>query len=154
MALPIEKLTTDLNSPEFLHGTGQRFWELVEQSGMVIFICLYAADKRGYIARFDCDSYGAEPIACRFVDTATRQCVASAWPQGNSTFEQWVKFREGNLFICWDQDRLGISHHPDWRCRKAWSKHPNQIVSYLDFLRRLLHLPILGYLQQTPPHHA
>ena len=145
-----DKLDDDLASPEFQHGVDHLFWELVERSGDRVYIRLFAADDRPYLAEFNCTSYGQEPIECRFVDPATHQCVESAWPHGNGTFEQWIKFKSPNLFVCWDQDAAGLRHHPEWRDRKAWTRTKNEITAYLNFLRELLNLPIRGYQRQLP----
>lgn len=150
MAANVDKLKCDLASPEFRHGVEQLFWELVGVSGVVVYIRLFAPDERSYLARLTCDGYDAEPIDCKFVDHATRQCVETAWPRGDAIFEQWIKFRHPNLFICWEQDAGGLIHHPEWRVRKAWMKTKNPIVAYLNFLRELLHLPVRGYTRLTP----
>ncbi|MBI3477352.1 MAG: hypothetical protein HY010_16590 [Acidobacteria bacterium] len=150
MAANTDKLESDLASPEFCHGVDQLFWELVDASGIIVYIRLFAPDDRSYLARFTCESYAEEPIDCKFVDSVTRQCVETAWPQGNATFEQWIKFKDPHLFVCWEQDAGGIKQHPDWRDRKAWMKTRNPIVAYLNFLRELLNLPTRGYTRQ--PH--
>jgi hypothetical protein len=145
-------LSEDINSAEFQHGVTQGFWELVlqERDKDLLYVRLHAPDERNYMVRLQCDMYGTQPIDGRFVDPVNLLCVASAWPQGNSMFEQWIKFKEGNgnLFICWDQDRGGIAQHPDWHARSAWKKSSNQLISYLDFLRQLLWLPARGYTHQ------
>jgi hypothetical protein len=142
------KLLAHLQSEEFEHGVRQRFWALQEVCGSTVYVWLFAPDDRSYLIELDCFGYGDAPIRGRFVDSATRQCVSSAWPQGNATFEQWIKFSR-DFFICWDQDQAGIEHHSDWKARKAWEK-PNQLVSYLDFLRQLLHVEARGYLRKNP----
>jgi hypothetical protein len=150
MATGEDKLRNDLESPEFSHGADQLFWALVERTGAVVYVRVFAPDDRTYLARFTCEKYGEEPIDCKFVDSASRQCVESAWPQGDAAFEQWIKFKAPHLFICWDQDASGIRHHEDWRPRKAWMKTTNPIVTYLNFLRERLNLPIHGYRRQPP----
>jgi hypothetical protein len=147
----IDDLIRDINSEEFQHGVSQGFWEFQERSDWLLYVILRAPDDCEYLARLDCSSYGDEPILGQFVDLKTRQCIASAWPKGDSVFAQWVKFEPGNLFLCWDQDRAGIKHHPDWRERRAWTKKRNQLVAYLNFLRELLHLPRHGYQRQDQP---
>jgi hypothetical protein len=97
-----------------------------------------------YLLELDCSGYGDEPIAGRFVNDQ-HECVGSAWPRGNGTFVQWVKPDPPNLFVCWTEDRLGITHHQEWRALQAWKRHPNQIYGYLDFIRKLLHVPSFGY---------
>ncbi len=150
MATNLGNLEADLCSPEFRHGVDQLFWEMVDRSSNVVCIRLFAPDGRSYLARFTCEGYGDEPMDCKFIDPDTRQCVEAAWPRGNSIFEQWIKFKHPNLFICWEQDAGGIKQHPDWRARKAWMKTCNPIVAYLNFLRELLNLPIRGYTRQPP----
>jgi len=145
MAAEIDKLGADLISAEFTHGVDQQFWKLIERIGDIVYIRLFAPDDRSYLARFTCTKYGAEPIDCKFVDSETRQCIEAAWPRGNDIFERWIKFKHPHLFICWEQDAGGLTHHPEWRERKAWMKATNQIVAYLNFLRELLHLPVRGY---------
>ncbi|MBZ5631465.1 MAG: hypothetical protein LAO06_21635 [Acidobacteriia bacterium] len=132
-------------SAEFKHGVAHLFWELVERAGAVVWVRMFAPDGRTYLVRLSCEKYGEEPIDGKFVDESTRACVESAWPTGNAVFEQWIKFKAGNLFICWDQDAGGIGHHQDWRPRRAWQKNEIQIVAYLNFLREMLHLPARGY---------
>jgi len=148
MATNLDKLETDLGSPEFGHGVGQFFWELVERSGTVVYIRLLAPDDRTFLARFTCENYGDEPIDCKFVDPDTRECIEAAWPRGDAVFEQWIKFKHPHLFICWEQDADGIKHHEEWRARKAWLKTTSPIVAYLNFLRELLYLPVRGYTRQ------
>ncbi len=143
-----DKLALDLASPEFRHGVEQRFWELVERADETVYVRLFAPDDREYLAQLRCEKYGDEPIEGKFVDPETRACVESAWPIGNPTFEQWVKFKSPNLFICWDQDADAVSRHQEWRPRKAWLKTTNQIVAYLNFLRELLNVPARGYQRQ------
>lgn len=145
-----QRLLEDLAAPTFSHGVEQGFWELVEFSGWIAHVGLHAPDGRSYMAELTCTGYGDEPILGRFVDPTTRQCVASAWPTGNGTFNGWVKFSGNDLFICWDQDREGIQRHQEWKGRRAWTRNPNQIVGYLDFLRGLLHIPARGYQRQIP----
>lgn len=147
----IDELIKDIESEEFLHGVSQGFWKFQERSDWVLYVILYAPDDCEYLARLECSSYRDEPILGQFVDPTTKQCVASAWPKGDSVFAQWVKFDPSNLFFCWDQDRAGIKHHPDWREKKAWNKKKNQIVVYLNFLRELLYLPSHGYQRQNQP---
>ena len=143
-----DKLDSDLASPEFKHGVEQLFWEFVDRTGDVVYIRLIAPDESVYLGQFNCVKYGQEPIECKFVDPVTRQCIESAWPRGNTTFEQWIKFKSPHLFICWDQDAAGLKHHADWRDRKAWTKTQNQIVAYLNFLREILNVPMRGYQRQ------
>lgn len=143
------RLILDLESKEFEHGVHQRFWELVERAEWFVYVRLYAADDRTYIIELDCTNYGEEPIRGRFVAEKSRECRSDAWPHGNAAFGQWVKFKDPELFICWDQDRDGIRHHAEWRQRKAWAKQKNQLVAYLDFLRSLLHLEAKGYDRQV-----
>jgi hypothetical protein len=143
-----DKLIEDLSSPEFQHGVDQLFWELVDRSDAAVFVRLFAPDQRNYLARFTCEKYGEQPLDCKFVDEQSRACVESAWPRGNATFEQWIKFRSPHLFICWDQDASGISHHENWRPLKAWLKTKNPMVAYLNFLREMLNLPSKGYQRQ------
>lgn len=142
---PAVTLAEDLASEAFEHGVAQRFWELARRDGDVVYVRLYAPDERNYLIRLACDSYGAQAIHGGFVDPVSLQCVASAWPQGDSIFSQWMKFAGDNLFICWDQDRGGISHHQEWFARNAWKRGGNQLVAYLDFLRQMLWLPARGY---------
>jgi hypothetical protein len=52
--------------------------------------------------------YWDEPICGTFVDPKDRQNRPAAWPDGNTTFEGWIKFKGSPWFICWDQDRQGI----------------------------------------------
>lgn len=144
-----EQLDTDLHSEEIQHGVDQQFWRFVDRTGDLLFFELTAIDSSRYLIRLDCNGYGTEPIDGKFVDPATRACIATAWPRGNSTFEQWVKFKEPHLFFCWDQDRAGIAHHQNWRPRKAWAKESNQLFRYLDFMRALLNLPSRGYQPRT-----
>jgi hypothetical protein len=141
------RLEEDLRSHEFRHGVAQQFWRIVDRDGDSLFVEVTACDDRKYQMRLDCSSYGDEPIDGKFVDPETRGCIETAWPRGDPTFEQWVKFKGPDLFICWDQDRTGIARHVDWRPRKAWTKDENQLFRYLDFMRELLHLPRLGYLR-------
>jgi hypothetical protein len=141
----VNKLDQDLASEEFANGERQRFWEFIERTDSKVFIRMYAADGRSYVLALDCTSYGDEPLEGLFVDPETRQVLPSAWPQGDSTFEQWVKFKNDH-FICWREDRRGLQQHPNWRPLKAWQK-PNQLVSYLNFIRQLLHLKSRGYLR-------
>lgn len=144
----VDKLDSDLASLEFKHGVEQLFWEFVERTEDIVYIRLVSPDERVYLGQFNCVKYGDEPIECKFVDPVTRQCIESAWPRGNTTFEQWIKFKSPHLFICWDQDAAGLRHHADWRDRKAWMKTQNQIVAYLNFLREILNLPVRGYQRQ------
>jgi hypothetical protein len=138
-------LQADLESAGFRHGVEQGFWQFVGRSGPLLCVRLFAPDDRSFLLELECSSYGAEPLRGRFVDEQTRMCVATAWPRGNPTFQQWVKLDPGNLFICWDQDRVGIQHHADWRGREAWKKSGNPLVAYLEFMRHLLHNPARGY---------
>jgi hypothetical protein len=150
MAEPGDRLGADLESGEFQHGVFQRFWELVDRAEDVLYVRLYAPDDRTYLVELKCADYDREPIGGRFVDQTTRQCQESAWPRGDGVFSQWVKFTAGTLFICWDQDRYGIDRHPEWRARGAWTRKPNQLVAYLDFLRGLLHNRVHGYVRRPP----
>jgi hypothetical protein len=151
---PLDRLGADLASPTFQHGVDQGFWGFLSRDEFIVRVCLFAPDERSFHIELNCTSYGDEPIAGRFVNAAG-QSVPEAWPCGNPTFEQWIKFRGTDRFICWDQDRIAVNqHHQDWKGRKAWKKKNNQIVTYLNFLRELLHLPARGYdrqpLETTP----
>ena len=144
MAPGIDHLAADLVSPEIHHGVEQGFWQIESQDGNRVYVRLFALDGAPYLMELDCSGYGDEPIAGRFVNDQ-HECVGSAWPRGNGIFVQWVKQDPPNLFICWTEDRLGITHHQDWRALQAWKRHPNQIYAYLDFIRKLLHVPSFGY---------
>jgi hypothetical protein len=151
LTVPMMGLVEDLNSTEFQHGVQQQFWELLKHdvTSETVYVRLNSPDNRSYVISLLCDHYGEQAIHGRFVDPATLQCVASAWPQGDQVFEQWIKFRDapGHLFICWDQDRGGIGHHQDWAPHKAWARKSNQLVAYLDFLRQVLWIPARGYIR-------
>jgi len=149
MGAEIDRLARDLSSPEFLHGVEQAFWEFVAREQDFVYIRFHAPDGRSFIARLLCSDYWNEPIGCVFVDCTNREPGRTAWPDGNGKFEQWIKFRDANPFICWDQDRFGIVHHLDWKGRKAWQKQPNQIVGYVEFLRQMLHVGSRGYNCRT-----
>ena len=139
MADTNEQLLDDIGSQEFTHYVDQEFWKLLKTSEFLVYVRLFAPDDKTYVMQLDCSSYGDEPILGQFVDEVTKQCVTTAWPRGNSNFEKWIK--PDHMFICWDQDRAGITHHADWRALQAWKKKPNQIVAYLDFMTRLLRMP-------------
>jgi hypothetical protein len=149
--MALEQLIADLSSAEFQHGVEHGFWDFVDREGMILYINVHAPDGRDYLAQLDCENYGCEPIACKFVDPKTRLCANEAWPAGNNIFGQWVKFGDPKPFICWNQDRIGIEHHQEWRQHKPWTKRPNQLVTYLDFLRKLLHLESWGYHRLLRP---
>lgn len=140
-----ERLTRDLASPEFQAGAEQGFWELAGRKGDMVHVRLNAPDGRVFLARFDCTGYWNEPISCSFIPCGSPQ----VWPDGDVTFEGTIKFRSSPGFICWDQDRQGIYHHPEWRQSQAWQKKENQIVGYLDFLRTMLHVPARGYTRKS-----
>jgi hypothetical protein len=146
-----DRLGTDLASAEFLHGVEQEFWESVSREGDRVYILMHAPDGRKFLARMDCDHYWDEPIGCLFVDAATRQVIPAAWPDGNSTFEQWIKFRANPHFICWRQDRYGIERHQEWKNLREWQKKQNQIVAYLEFLQQMLYRPMNGYSRKPMP---
>lgn len=152
MAETDPQLLADIASEEFTHYVTQGFWEWLETSGSLLYVRLFAADDRTYVMQLDCSSYGTEPIWGRFVEEGTYRCVPTAWPRGNATFEQWVKHEQ--MFICWDQDRGGLTHHTDWRALQAWKKKPNQIVAYLVFMISLLHTPAKGYTRLCNPQPA
>lgn len=141
----IPKLDSDLASSEFMDGVKQEFWSLPERVGDFVYITLFAPDGRTFLARFDCKSYWSEPIECLFVDPQSRNVDIRFWPDGNQVFEGWIKFKGAPPFICWDQDRGGIGHHAEWKVLKAWQKENNPLISYLNFLRRLLHVRSNGY---------
>ena len=138
-------LDEDLVSPELLHVIEQGFWNTPERNGNIVYVVLNAPDERTFLARLECSSYWDEPIECLFVDPKTRTVDLLSWPDGNATFEQWIKFKSNPPFICWDQDRRGIGYHQEWKLLKQWQKNSNQILSYLNFLRRMLNLPVYGY---------
>jgi hypothetical protein len=145
MGTPAELLSGDLGSFEVRHGVVQGFWQIERRDGERIYVILSAPDEQAFTVELDCTGYGEEPIAGRFVDPSSHQCVSSAWPRGDNVLAQWLKWDPANLFVCWDQDRLGVEHHPEWRIRRAWKKNKNQIYTYLEFLRKLFHLPSNGY---------
>jgi hypothetical protein len=145
-------LDADLISREYLHGVEQGFWSMPERDGDLVYVLLYAPDERAFLAQLDCSSYWEKPIRCLFVNPRTKTVDLSFWPDGNGYFEQWIKFRTrptDRPFICWDQDRGGIDigGHRDWQLLKRWQSKTNQIVAYLNFLRRMLHLESNGYLR-------
>lgn len=143
-------LATDLTSPEYLDGVEAGFWGAAERDGDVVYVPLHAPDGRIYTAQLDCSNYWDQPIRCLFVDPATKTVDMSFWPRGNQVFEGWVKFNTAppnKPFICWDQDRGGIDvgNHTPWLAWKKWQSDKNQIVAYLNFLRKLLHVESNGY---------
>jgi hypothetical protein len=148
MADESDRLAKDLASPEFAAYVDQGFWEPVERDKDILYVLLHAPDGRSFLAKLDCGGYRDEPISGTFVDAKTRELTPAAWPDGNTHFEQWIKFKGSPWFICWDQDRQGIQHHADWKIRKSWQKKPNQVVAYLDFIREMLHVPARGYNRQ------
>jgi len=144
-----QKLKADLESAEFQVGVQQEFWRLRQRSDYVVYVELLAPDRKVYLAELDCNGYGAEPIACRFVTPDRHECKKEAWPQGNSTFCGWIKSDPPIFFICWQKDRLALGHHPDWRSMQAWKRDQNQIVAYLCFLQELLWIPERGYTRSA-----
>jgi hypothetical protein len=148
MAAEDDRLGRDLSSAEFNAYVEQGFWKVVERDENILYVLLCAPDERSFLARLDCSEYWDEPIHGTFVDLENRQSVPAAWPDGNTHFEQWIKFKSSPGFICWDQDREGLRHHLEWKTRKSWQKKPNQLVAYLDFLRQMIHVPALGYNRQ------
>ncbi len=141
-----------LDSPAFAFGVSMGHWKLLRRDGDRLVVEFTAADGSTYQMLLECQNYGEAAIGGRFVDPATRMPTVAAWPRGNATFQQWVKFT-GELFICWDQDRFGIERHPDWNYRKAWTTAtPNQLVAYLTFIARLLNSPSMGYELRPAPH--
>lgn len=140
-----DRLAADLASAAFQNGITQKLWELIARSGNSLDVHIAAPDSGWYLLLLDCNNYWEQAIWGQFIDPKTRQCVASAWPVGDGTFQQWIKCTPGNLFICWDQDRIGISKHSEWAHKKSWQKRQNQVVSYLDFIHTLLWLPKFGY---------
>ena len=147
----VELLHRDLSSAAFLAGVTQRFWDLRQRDGLVLYIGLFASDGAEYMLRLDCNGYGMEAIEGLFVDSGTRACIEAAWPRGDGTFSQWVKFTGSDLFVCWDQDRGGIRRHAEWGPLNKWTGTPNQLAAYLTFMSRLLQLPAYGY---TPKRQA
>ena len=144
------QLADDLDSELFQHGCKQGFWELVAQENLIVHARMNAPDGSFYILRLDCADYGAEPIRGQFVDE-NRAPSLTAWPRGNAVFEQWIKFKDANPFICWEQDRTAIERcHQDWKAKQSWKKRENQLVAYLDFIRELLNLPVRGYQWKNP----
>ena len=146
-------LTADLVSPEFQYGVEEGFWGPPERHGDTVYVTLYAPDGSSFMAQLDCSGYWEQPIRCLFVNPDTKRVDMAFWPKGNQVFEQWVKFRTlppNKPFICWDQDRGGIDigNHAPWLALKKWQSEKNQIVAYLNFLRKLLHLEGNGYLRQ------
>lgn len=142
-------LERDLASQAFRQGVDQHFWRLADREGLTLHLYVYAPDDREYLLRLECSDYGAEPIEGLFVDDEKRACVEAAWPQGDGPFSQWVKFTGSELFICWDQDRRGVHHHGNWRPQKRWTQSQNQLVAYLNFVSRLLHVPANGYRRKS-----
>ena len=113
-------LANDLASVEYLHGVEQGFWDLPERDGDVVYVNLYASDQRSFLARLDCSSYWEKPIGCLFVDPQTKTVDLSCWPDGNTVFQQWIKFKpqpQVPPFICWDHDRGGTSWNDAASCR-------------------------------------
>jgi hypothetical protein len=138
------KLLEDLESDAFKGGVNNCFWDLDSVIGNSVYVWVYAPDDQAYLMKLECSSYGDEPILGWFLDPVTREHKQSAYPRGDARFEGWVKFQHWPTFICWDQDRGGIEQHTDWWSLKRWQT-PNQIVTYLDFFRGLLHNPANGY---------
>jgi hypothetical protein len=138
-------LDRDIGSASFVAGVDQRFWRLERRDGLTLYVTLLAFDGTEYLLRLDCRDYGEEAIEGLFVDSETNTCVDKAWPRGNGTFSQWIKFTGSDLFVCWDQDRGGIRRHAEWRPLKKWTRTPNQLVAYLTFLSRLVQLPAYGH---------
>ncbi len=138
-------LGIDLGSAAWRHGEEQGYWRVVERMEHVLYVETFARDDLAYLLNLQCDRYGAEPVRGRFVDSRTRACVAAAWPQGDGTFAGWFKSNPQDLFICWPADRGGVEHHADWRALQYWRKTDNQLVQYLEFIRRCLTLPARGY---------
>jgi hypothetical protein len=146
-------LNADLTSAEYLQGVEQGFWGMPERVGDTVYITLNAPDGRIFLGQFDCSAYWEQPIRCLFVNPETRRVDLSFWPDGNAYFEQWIKFKTtapNPPFICWDQDRGGmdIGGHKDWQSLKKWQSEKNQLVVYLNFLRRMLHVESNGYLRK------
>lgn len=141
----LDQLRCDLESTNFRHGVEQGFWSLLDHVGDLVHLKFFARNGDLYVMRLECDGYGQQAIGGKFVDPATRICVSSAWPCGNHPFSDWVKWDPQNLFICWPGDRYGIKHHPDWVSQQYWKRSPNQIVTYGDFIRRLLWIRKFGH---------
>lgn len=145
----LKHLAADIVSAAFQNGVNQNLWELVARVNNAVDVRIAAPDSTWYLLLLDCTNYWDQAILGQFIDPHTRQCNASAWPQGDGIFQQWIKCTPGNLFICWDQDRIGISKHPDWAFHKSWQKKSNQLVSYLEFIHTRLWLPRYGYSRRN-----
>jgi len=151
---PLDRLTANLGSLEFLRGVNRQFWRLIERAGDRVYVECFAWDGIGYVLELTCDRYADEPCLGRFVDPGTRQCVSQAWPTGDGVFGTWFKWQQGNLFICWPGDRDAIGRHPEWRVSEHWKKTGNPLVQYLEFVRECLTIRSRGYQPRTPLSRA
>ena len=141
----LDLLQNHIDSKEFRHGVQQGFWTLLERCEHILLVQFSAMDDEEYLMKLDCDRYGQQAIGGKFVDPISKDCITTAWPAGNGVFEGWVKWKPGNFFLCWPGDRFGIQHHSDWVARLQWQGEPNQLVKYLNFIRRLLWKKTWGY---------
>lgn len=149
-----DAVAKSLEAPEFLHGVEQGFWRLLDRAGDVLYVEVWASDGDCYLLEMQCDRLGDEPIRGRFVDPASRICTEAAWPHGSDVLAGWFKWQSSNFFICWPGDRGGIAHHGEWRAQRYWTREANQVVQYLEFMRRCLTIPSLGYRPRPRPTAA
>ena len=142
---PPDKLDELLAAPDFTSGVDQEFWRLLERRKHRVYLEVWTYHDESYVLELECDRLEDEPIRGRFVDPKTFECRSEAWPQGDGTFAGWFKWAPNDLFICWPKDRGGVEHHAEWRPMAKWRGSKNQVVQHLEFIRRCLMLPALGY---------
>lgn len=99
---------------------------------------LPARDDQLYVVRYVCDGYPGAAPGVKFISESGSESDRSAWPDGDSEFQQVVKLPPSS-FLCTDLTREGLAHHPEWAKRpSAWGGSPHTLMELFNYVQRLL----------------
>jgi hypothetical protein len=113
-------------------------WQ-IERNGDLLYFSLSARDGERYRMRIDCNGYRSIAPDPVFVDSDGSKMMRSAWPMGDTYFDQYVK-HPPNCFICMPLVRGGLQRHQEWHKQgvEVWDSSRHSLKDIFNFFQRLL----------------
>lgn len=110
------------------------------RDGEIVYVSLPARDKERYRILFLCGGYNTRAPDPVFVDDQGSKMTKTAWPRGDSYFDQYIK-PPPHCFVCMPLSRTGIEKHPEWLqdpTSDVWDPKKHSLLNLVNFFSRLL----------------
>ena len=134
-------LRTHLQSMPFLAGERDGRWQLRRLGWPILYVDVFARDKRIFTLRLQCDGYPQAPTGTFWDPEREERLAAMRWPRAGVRFGAALRTDwQGGAAIYIPCDRLSINGHDQWRqLHPAWIWEPETgIARYLDVVWTLI----------------